>query len=260
MKYCMLAQTGHNIPMKDTIKLIKHVGFTEVYLSGNESVISNNDIQNIYDNSLSIEAYHLPYNMPFNLINSLWLNDVNAMDAKKIIKAHFDFICGNKIRKAVLHASSGFNPPPITQQGLDNFKSIIDYGSNMGLLIAIENIKRMDYVESLLDNNRNENVGFCFDIGHANAFTRNLYDYDWAPLLQRLISIHLHDNDGKEDLHLIPGLGNIKFDYVFNTLLKGRDVNICLETYYKGRERYYYGINSKQFFDKVFHSIDQYGN
>lgn len=252
MKFFMLAQTGHKLGIREIIKFIKQAGFTGVYLSGNEDIITDSDINYIYNNNLDIETYHLPYNVPFNLINALWENGVNAFEAKKILKAHVKFAKNHDIRTVILHASSGFNPPQITNEGLNNFKEVIDYGADFDIDVAIENIKRIEYVEALLANNQDDKIGFCFDIGHANAFTQNLFSYNWEPLIKRLKSVHIHDNNGKEDLHLIPGKGNIDFDFVFKEILPETKVNLTLETYYKDREAFYSGISAKQFFELAF--------
>ncbi len=45
--------------------------------------------------------------------------------------------------------------------------------------------------------------GFCFDIGHANLANCRIGDFVRA-LGDRLTILHIHDNDGKEDLHMIP--------------------------------------------------------
>lgn len=254
MKFFMLVQTGYDIPFKDTIRYIKQAGFSGVYLSGNEGVVTESDIKFIYTNNLEIDTYHLPYNTPFNLINALWCNGLNAFEAKKILKAHIKFAKDNGIKTVILHASSGYNPPEITDVGLNHFQEVLDFGASLDIDIAIENIKKMQYVEALLENNKGDNIGFCFDIGHANAFTQNLYTYDWCPLIKRLKSVHIHDNYGKEDLHLIPGKGNIDFDFVFNKILLDNNTNLTLETYYKGRENFYIDVSAKQFFDLAFHS------
>ncbi len=45
-------------------------------------------------------------------------------------------------------------------------------------------------------------LGFCFDVGHAhmNEGVENAY----RVMKSRIRSVHIHDNDGKQDLHLFP--------------------------------------------------------
>ncbi len=45
--------------------------------------------------------------------------------------------------------------------------------------------------------------GFCYDIGHANITGRNLHD-DVCTYADRLMCLHIHENDGLHDQHMIP--------------------------------------------------------
>ncbi|MBE6550888.1 MAG: sugar phosphate isomerase/epimerase [Ruminococcaceae bacterium] len=48
-----------------------------------------------------------------------------------------------------------------------------------------------------------EYFGFCLDIGHTNLTGRNVKEYI-KQLGSRLTILHIHDNNGSEDLHMIP--------------------------------------------------------
>ena len=45
--------------------------------------------------------------------------------------------------------------------------------------------------------------GFCLDVGHANLTNRNIKEYV-KELGHRLTILHIHDNNGLEDLHMVP--------------------------------------------------------
>ena len=80
-----------------------------------------------------------------------------------------------------------------------------------------------------------EVLGFCFDTGHANLVGIDFESFITA-LGHRLKVLHIHDNDGRSDLHQIPftftrtrenkpstdwegfvrGLRNIRFDKVLS--------------------------------------------
>lgn len=45
--------------------------------------------------------------------------------------------------------------------------------------------------------------GFCLDVGHANLTNRNIKEYI-KELGGRLTILHIHDNNGLEDLHMVP--------------------------------------------------------
>ena len=55
--------------------------------------------------------------------------------------------------------------------------------------------------------------GFCFDIGHACICAHDAADYV-RRLGKRLTILHLHDNDGREDLHMAPYSHTVRHDGV----------------------------------------------
>jgi len=76
-----------------------------------------------------------------------------------------------------------------------------------GVRIALENGK-WDDIERLLALYPPDYVGLCYDSGHGNMDGAGLDRLEAGPK-QRLISIHLHDNDGTQDLHNIPFTGTV---------------------------------------------------
>ena len=59
---------------------------------------------------------------------------------------------------------------------------------------------------------------FCFDSGAANAFTKNIDTFEFMKYQDKLVCIHLSDNDGSYDQHLVPSEGNINWDKLMKTL------------------------------------------
>ena len=75
-----------------------------------------------------------------------------------------------------------------------------------GIRIAIENTFNFETVEKLLAEYAPDFLGLCYDSGHGNitkGFSR------LEKLKDRLISVHLHDNDGTKDLHQLPFAGTL---------------------------------------------------
>lgn len=95
------------------------------------------------------------------------------------------------------------------------------------------------YIDTLNAEAGADLFGFCFDVGHANLMNRNIYTYLTA-LGSRLAILHIHDNDGLNDLHMLP------YSYTRNGkdttiewggLIKGlRDIgyrgDLCFETFH----------------------------
>ena len=54
------------------------------------------------------------------------------------------------------------------------------------------------------------NVSFCFDIGHAHI--EGGVDAGFQLMRDRLVNMHIHDNNGEKDEHLLPHEGTIDWD------------------------------------------------
>ncbi len=90
----------------------------------------------------------------------------------------------------------------------------------MGITICIENLyngigghlvegpccnarKAVSRIDYFNDKYRAEVLGFCFDTGHANLVGLD-FEAFLTTLDYRLKTLHIHDNDGIQDLHQIP--------------------------------------------------------
>ncbi|HOJ23539.1 MAG TPA: sugar phosphate isomerase/epimerase family protein [Armatimonadota bacterium] len=82
-----------------------------------------------------------------------------------------------------------------------------------GVVLALENLppgypgSAAGELLDTLDAIGSPCVGICFDTGHAHLAGH--LPATAGALLPRAVMIHLHDNDGAEDQHLLPGCGAI---------------------------------------------------
>lgn len=95
-----------------------------------------------------------------------------------------------------------------------------------GLALAIENSKNnlwlLDQIlDRIGDDPQKTNIGICIDVGHAYMST----DAGRQPIRaylerykEQLIHLHLHDNDGGEDVHRVPGEGSIDWPGALETI------------------------------------------
>ena len=75
--------------------------------------------------------------------------------------------------------------------------------------IALENMAGDDWemLDTLLPEYDPGYLGLCYDSGHANL---NGYGFTHLERFkERLIAVHLHDNDGSRDQHKIPFTGTV---------------------------------------------------
>lgn len=129
---------------------------------------------------------------------------------------------------------------------------ILPMAKEMGIIVCIENLydsigshlvegpccnaaKAAERIDRINEKYHAEVLGFCFDTGHANLLGIDFEDFI-TTLGHRLKVLHIHDNDGRQDLHQIPftftatrenksstdwegfirGLRNIHFDAVLS--------------------------------------------
>ncbi|MBR4500670.1 MAG: sugar phosphate isomerase/epimerase [Clostridia bacterium] len=57
-----------------------------------------------------------------------------------------------------------------------------------------------------------EHVGTCYDFGHANLRSPSLHRQNLDRLSSRLKAVHVHDNHGKADEHLMPFFGSLDWE------------------------------------------------
>lgn len=253
MGFYISANAGFGGTIRETALHIKEAGFDGLFINLNEGSASKDDIAFIRRLGLDIETIHLPYRQTFPWINEILADSGNCLFCLDKIYQYIDFTFDSGISTVVLHASNGYTPPCITEKGVSNFSKLAEYCNKRKIRLAIENIKRTDYVVKLVSELKDYDVGFCFDIGHANAFTKNLLSEQWDIVLDKLVCVHLHDNDGLSDLHLIPGLGSIDFKKVIEHIESfNKNFNITLELYYKGREEFYQHITQQEFYNMAY--------
>ncbi len=86
------------------------------------------------------------------------------------------------------------------------------YAADRGVRIAIENMARDDFdvIEEAFARYGADFVGLCYDSGHGRIAGNGLDRLE--RFKDRLISVHLHDNDGVADKHWPPFTGKVDWE------------------------------------------------
>lgn len=214
MKHYLYFDYGFSSNSDRRIELIKKAGFAGVFLFYKTEL--EEDIKKIKNANLDIETIHLP----FKSCNSLWLdNEEGENYINETIEGIF-MASRNNIPTVVFHVSSKDNPPAFNEIGLNRIKKVIEICEKEKINFALENLRRLDYIDYLFANIKSDYLKFCFDSGHANAFTKNIASFPFNKYQDKLICVHLHDNFGDHDSHLIPGMGIIDFEKLARKLVK----------------------------------------
>lgn len=103
-------------------------------------------------------------------------------------------------------------------RSVESLKRVVDRCGALGVRVALENL-HTDHLTStaqeLLGVVRQlprEHVGVCLDTGHAHI--RGNAPEVVRAVADRIITVHIHDNDGSADQHRVPGSGTIDWQAV----------------------------------------------
>lgn len=176
---------------------------------------------------IQINSIHLP--IYFNRVSdvkerkklSLCSNDNNirSNSIREIIR-HIEIAHQIGIPIAVLHTGLEDNSESEINLLIESLTFINEEAKKNDILIAIENhttqFVSVELLIELIHKIDTEHLGICLDIGHSNIFSN--YMSDLLESRRYLFSLHLHDNNGEEDEHLLPYEGMIDFDYIIGYL------------------------------------------
>lgn len=243
----VIHNNNENVTVIETIDAIKKAGFKDVFVQWyNKEWKYSQEEQLKYarKQGLNIIFAHLGYKN----INDLWkeCDEENKLveNYKKDIK-----ICKqNNIPMVVMHLTSKKVAPNYNEIGLERIREIVNYAKELDIKVAFENTKIKGYLEYVIQNLDNDNVGICYDAGHCHVHFNDEFPYEMFK--NKIFAVHLHDNDKSDDLHLLPFDGTIDWEKVIKKL---RDCNyegpITLEPCY----RYdYLNLTLDEFYKKAY--------
>lgn len=169
--------------------------------------------------------------------------------------------CGERgIKNLVLHLTKRLVTPEPNQFGLENFVELLNSAKKNNVVIAIENTRFLRYNDFILEHfGRDENIGFCYDCGHNNAYTPNEQPLEMYG--DMLVTTHIHDNVGavgsKPDQHHVMGEGNVNFDNVFARLKFFGAQRYNLESYCNETSCYYGKVTIEQYLEMSFSRLTE---
>ena len=124
------------------------------------------------------------------------------------------------IEKGVVHY---FTVDPWShEKKLEELRKLVGIAEENDIVLCLENTEENPReITKILD--KIPNLWFCLDTGHGNIFGNTPSDFI-THLGELVQHVHIHDNHGgnseADDIHLIPGEGNIDFDKTLQDLEK----------------------------------------
>jgi sugar phosphate isomerase/epimerase len=203
---------GYKLPLKERFALIKATGFDAVGLwrddwfewSGHREFADQARAA-----GLKVTDGHAPFVRDYDFVNALWLDNLDGETTYETYRRSVLEAGEDGVSNLIVHLQERNAPPP-NALGIQRLKRLVGAAEESGVTIALENIFNYSYLSYAFERIASPNLGFCYDSGHRNCFEP---DADQLSLFgDKLVALHLHDNNGSGDQHLIPFEGNINWE------------------------------------------------
>lgn len=221
-------QTIYTLGEEKGIALLKESGFDAVdysfyWTDPSDNILGDDYLDRAHKTKELLDKYdlvcnqtHAPFGIslgaPMDLSNPLYADIVRALEYSSIIGAKHMVVHGVKVPK-------GISELEVNKQ---YYESFLPYIKQFGTKIAVENLastlttpERMNALMEQLDPE-------CFvalvDVGHANHRHIAPESFIRRVLPGRLQGLHIHDNYGQIDDHILPYMGTIRWKYVLEAL------------------------------------------
>ena len=198
------------------LKKISDAGFSYVHWChewSTDYLYSNDEIEKIKRNLNDLGLKTLDLHASYGVETS-WgsPNECQRQAGVDLVKNRIDMTAKLDSDVIIMHAPEYSDS---IRKSLDELQS---YAKSRNVKIAIENILNFPVVDEILSDYDSDFLGLCYDSGHGNI-EKNSYEL-LDKLKNRLISIHIHDNDGERDLHQIPFSGTVDWERLTKILAK----------------------------------------
>jgi len=114
-------------------------------------------------------------------------------------------------------ANSPENPAEVLRINAEHYTRLCDYAKEIGVTVCLENmpfpelpLAHVSQITRFVDALGKDNLKVCLDTGHANVCGTDIGEAI-RMLGDGLAVFHIHDNDGKNDQHRLPGTGTANF-------------------------------------------------
>ncbi len=239
MKLCNTtgAYDFFNIPQLDRLKLVESAGYRSIdisfYREGREdSVFMQDDWKEYADAMMSYAKEHrlcfVQAHCPKG--NPLAMDDKRELFIAATIRCLE--VCGRLgIKNAVFHPGweLGINREELIERNLEFLKKLIPTLEKTGVTLCYENMPRRTNVDreyfhtadellEIVNSANHPLVQACWDVGHANISVESQYE-EILKLGSHLKAVHIHDNRGEIDEHMLPYMGIVNWDEIMHALL-----------------------------------------
>lgn len=214
---------GYDIKPKERVKLLKEAGFDSVITTDDKRWRFQNgslrqQIKLLKQQGLKWTSLHMGYLK--KELPALWQKGKLGEKLKKnLIKdvrkaKKYNFTC------VVVHLAGEYS-----QVGENRLLEVLEVCEKLNIPLAIENLSNFALFKQVFENIKHPMLKFCLDIGHNNAYTP---DVDFFKTYgDKLITLHLHNNDGSCDQHTL--YGNVDWKKLGKNLKNHKEISLDFE-------------------------------
>ena len=215
-----------NLDSKYKIDLIKELGYDEFFTgvyAAHETMSAIDQINYAKELGLKCTMLHCSYTEKD--LNDFWFdNEIGD----RVFDSYAEQIRTHKglMDNFVVHLNGSFNSP-ITEFGLTRIKQLLEICEECDTNLCIENLYSDEEIPYIFSNIKHPRLKICFDTGHRNFLTPNfnvLKDYG-----KYITVLHIHDNHGKTDEHIVCGEGTIDWEDFAKEIAKYPNIALSAE-------------------------------
>jgi sugar phosphate isomerase/epimerase len=206
-----------DFPIQRRLQMIRNAGFEAVSLWWGDE---NRQHQPDMARRLGLELDNV--HAPFPDANRLWMDGLDGEDYLNTLLTCVSDCAQHDIPTVVVHITGFTSPPEITRIGVERVKRLVGFAEDKKVRLAFENLNFLQHLDYIFEHITSDYLGFCYDSGHENCF------HPSADCLSRygskLFAVHLDDNPGNLDTHLLPYDGTVNWEGVKRKLKQCRDI------------------------------------
>jgi sugar phosphate isomerase/epimerase len=156
---------------------------------------------------------------PVNIVDPDKRNRIDAMDEIKRAIEVAEYV---PFKYLIQHIgkTDEYDDPRKFENALSGIEHLRAFARPLGVSLLLENIPNdlstPEKLVELMKLLRYEDLGVCFDVGHAHLMSS--VHQAFGLLEGRIRSTHIHDNMRDKDAHLWPGEGNIDWEQTIQSL------------------------------------------
>jgi sugar phosphate isomerase/epimerase len=244
-----------SLSLEEALKHVRDAGFTEVEITADKihmdpRIYPRSKLPHLKKLMNDLELHPNSVHAPINGVDLSAENPYVRDKSLELLKRTLEYCRAIECPIMVVHPNHSESLPlgweAMKRNSIEALRVVAEKAEEVGVKVALENVidkegrrfgGRISEIREIIKTVGSPNLGICFDTGHTNLLADpniSLHD-EIIRAGEYLWTLHIHDNDGKDDWHLPPGMGSIDWSQVVEALRKaGYDGVFMMEIQERG--------------------------